>query len=120
MSIIVNLGAIFVGLILICAVIKMVVKKRMTETQSVLWLFTGVVAIILGIFPEIIKWIAAVLGIWYAPSILLLVACVVLLLIVFVNTIAISKITTEIQELALQVTLLKDENKELKAQLEER
>lgn len=120
MSIVVNLGAVFFGVVLMVIVIKLVMEKRMTEAQSVLWLFMGIVAIILGIVPEVIKIIAAALGIWYAPSILLLIACVALLMIVFYNSIVISKNTMEIQELALQVALLKDENKELKEKLEER
>lgn len=120
MSIVVNLGAVFFGVVLMVIVIKLVMEKRMTEAQSVLWLFMGIVAIILGIVPEVIKIIAAALGIWYAPSILLLIACVVLLMIVFYNSIVISKNTMEIQELALQVALLKDENKELKEKLEEK
>lgn len=120
MSIFVNISAVAVGLILIGIVIKLVMEKRMSESQSVLWLLTGVVAIILGIFPNLLGQIASFLGIWYAPSVLLLFVCVGLLLITFFHATVISKNTDEIRELAIQIALLKEENRELKEKLAER
>ena len=119
MSIFVNISAVAVGLILIGIVIKLVMEKRMSESQSVLWLLTGV-AIILGIFPNLLGQIASFLGIWYAPSVLLLFVCVGLLLITFFHATVISKNTDEIRELAIQIALLKEENRELKEKLAER
>ena len=114
MNILVNIGTVLVGLFLIAIVIKLNVEKRMSESQSVLWLVIGAVAIILGIFPDLIPMIANALGIWYAPSILLLVVSIGLILIAFFNSIVVSKNTSEIHELAIQIALLKEENKELK------
>ena len=120
MNILVNIGTVLVGLFLIAIVIKLNVEKRMSESQSVLWLVIGAVAIILGIFPDLIPMIANALGIWYAPSILLLVVSIGLILIAFFNSIVVSKNTSEIHELAIQIALLKEENKELKRKLEEK
>ncbi|MGN1157857.1 MAG: DUF2304 domain-containing protein [Agathobacter sp.] len=120
MNILVNVGTVLVGLFLIAIVIKLNVEKRMSESQSVLWLVIGAVAIILGIFPDLIPMIANALGIWYAPSILLLVVSIGLILIAFFNSIVVSKNTSEIHELAIQIALLKEENKELKRKLEEK
>ena len=120
MNILVNIGTVLVGLFLIAIVIKLNVEKRMSESQSVLWLVIGAVAIILGIFPHLIPMIANALGIWYAPSILLLVVSIGLILIAFFNSIVVSKNTSEIHELAIQIALLKEENKELKRKLEEK
>ena len=119
MSILVNIATIFVGVGLISYVMGLIVKKRMSESQSVLWIGIGIVAVILGIFPALIPWIAEMLGIWYAPSILLLVATIGLLLILFRNTIVVSGHADEIHELTIQIALLKDENEELKAKIEE-
>ena len=120
MSILVNIATIFVGVGLISYVMGLIVKKRMSESQSVLWIGIGIVAVILGIFPTLIPWIAEMLGIWYAPSILLLVATIGLLLILFRNTVIVSEHADEIHELTIQIALLKDENEELKAKIEEK
>lgn len=119
MSFLVNIGTVFVGIMLVILVITLIVKKKMSESQAVLWICIGVAAIILGVFPGLIPLIAHALGIWYAPSILLLVASIGLLLITFRNSVVLSKHTDEIHELAIIIALLKDENKELRKKLEE-
>lgn len=119
MSILVNIGTVLVGLALICIVMMLIVKKYMSESQSVLWMVIGVAAIILGVFPDLIPLIADWLGVWYAPSVLLLFVSIGLLLIVFYNSVVASKHSNELSELALQISLLKEENKELKGKIEE-
>ena len=119
MSLLVNIGTVVVGMALILIVISLIVKKKMSESQAVLWICIGGVAIILGVFPGLIPMIAHALGIWYAPSILLLVASIGLLLITFRNSVVLSGHTDELHELAITIALLKDENKELKKKIEE-
>ena len=119
MSILVNVATVIVGMGLIFYVIRLVVKKQMSESQSVLWIVIGAIAIILGIFPGLISWIASLLGIWYAPSVLLLVATIGLLLILFRNSIVVSVHADEIHELTIQIALLKDENEALKEKIKE-
>lgn len=117
MNIFVNIAAICIGLGLILWVMRLVVRQKMSESQSVLWIGIGIAAIILGSFPGLIPKIAGLLGIWYAPSVLLLVATVGLLLILFRNSSVVSIHADEIHELAIQMALLKDENEVLKARL---
>ncbi len=117
MNIFVNIAAICIGLGLILWVMRLVVRQKMSESQSVLWIGIGIAAIILGGFPGLIPKIAGLLGIWYAPSVLLLVAMVGLLLILFRNSSVVSIHADEIHELAIQMALLKDENEVLKARL---
>lgn len=119
MSILVNIGTILVGLALIIIVIGLIVKKQLSESQSVLWIVIGLAVIVLAAFPDLIPWIAAKLGIWYAPSVLLLVASIGLLLIAFYNSVVTSKYSNELNELALQISLLKEENEEIKKKLGE-
>ena len=117
MSYIVNLITIAVGILIFWYVLRLVVKHKMTEAESVLWFIIALVVIILGDFPNIITWVAAKLGIWYAPSVLWMAIAIVLLLIVFRNSIVASEHENEINELSLQVALLRDENEKIKAEL---
>lgn len=119
MSIIVNIGTIVVGIILILYIIKSMVDKKMTESQSILWLVMGGSAIIIGSFPSIITYIASLLGIWYAPSIIFLVVFIGLLFIVLKNTMIISVQSKQISELFMQIALLNMENEKIKEQLKE-
>lgn len=118
MSIWVNIGSIFLGLTLIIYILKQMVNRRMTESQSVLWLFMGGAAVVLGFFPGIINWVAKQLGIWYPPSIFLLFLVVGILFIVLKNTIVTSVQNNQLNELFIQIALLKRENQELRIEIE--
>lgn len=116
MSIFVNIGTISVGIAVIVIVFRLMIDKKMSESQSVLWIVIGMAAIILGAFPSLIPMIAVKLGIWYPPAVLLLIVSIGLLLIVFRNSVVASIHTDQLHELAIQVALLRDENSELKTQ----
>lgn len=117
MSILVNIVTILTGLILIIYVIKLIVDRKMTESQSVLWLIIGLAAVILGIFPSIISFIGNLLGIWYPPAIAFLIAYIGLLFIVLQNTTVLSIQSNQISELFMQIALLNMENEKLREEL---
>lgn len=117
MSILVNIFTVVTGLVLIFLVFNLIVNKKMTESQSVLWLIIGVVAIILGFFPSIITITADFLGVWYPPTIAFLIAYIGLLFIVLKNTTVISIHSNQISELFMQVALLNLENERLKKEI---
>lgn len=117
MSILVNIITIVTGLILIIYVIKLIVDRKMIESQSVLWLIIGIAAIILGIFPSIITFIGNMLGIWYPPAIAFLIAYIGLLFIVLQNTTTLSIQSNQISELFMQIALLNMENEKLRQEL---
>jgi hypothetical protein len=117
MSILVNIFAILTGLILVFYVINLLVNKKMTESQSVLWLVIALAAITLGFFPSIITFIANLLGVWYPPTIVFLIAYIGLLFIVLKNTTDISIQSNQISEIFMQIALLNMENERLKEEL---
>jgi hypothetical protein len=114
MSIIVNLSAILIGIGLIIIVVKLMVERKIIESEAILWILIGLVLVIMGIIPGIIPIIAEIFGVWYPPTILFAVAIVGLILIVFKNTVTISKQMKEINELSMQISLMNLELKKMK------
>ena len=84
-------------------------RKRMTEIDTFIWSLAGVVAIVLGMFPTIIMWVAAQLGITWPPSLLLLIAIVGLGLIVFRQSTEISELQSKLTDLTMNVSLNKQD-----------
>lgn len=117
MSILINIGAIAAGAFLLTIVFRLMINKKMKESESILWLLIALVLIIIGIFPPVIPYIAEKLGIWYPPAILFIIAFIGILFIVFKNTITISIQANKLNELSIQVALLSNENKELRGKL---
>lgn len=114
MSIIINISATLVGMALILIVVRLMIVRKIMESEAVLWILIGLIITVLGIIPGILPIIAKVFGIWYPPAILFAVAITGLVLIVFKSSVTISKQTNEINELSMQLSLLKLEIEKLK------
>ena len=109
MSIIMNIIVILIGVTVIWVVLDMLVKKKFNESNAVLWLIIGLIAIVFGCFPHLITMLSRQVGFNYPPAYLFGFAIIVLLLIVFKSTITISTLTSKTQELAMHVSLLNEE-----------
>lgn len=113
MSVLLRLGVIAAGLFLIFTTLKSLVKRDLAENQSLFWLFFGGVMILFGLFPWL-SWTAArIFGVDYAPSIIFALALLVLLNGVFRCFRDIAALRKRTSELAMQVSLLNQENNNL-------
>jgi len=117
MDIVLRSFVIITSLLIFFSVVSLLIKRRLNESNSILWLLIAVVILLFGIFPGITTHIAGVLGIDYPPALIFLAAIMVLLLIVFYSSIGISKMRAEINELAITVSILKEENNLMKEEI---
>ena len=108
-----------VSVIVFFFVMRMLVKRNLNESNSILWLFIGFITLIAGFFPKLIDRMAALAGIDYPPTLLFLGSIIVLMMIVFRNSMDISKSDAKMNEMGIVVSLLKEENKMLKEALAE-
>lgn len=104
--------AILIGAILIVMVGISMKKKQISDYQGILWLFAAVLIIVLGAIPRIVRFLADLLGVWWAPSILLFSAVVLIGFICFNHSKEISILKAQIAELAMQLSLMKAERAE--------
>ena len=102
---------IIAGAALIYSTMRLLIKRRMTEVNSILWFVIGFVTILAGCCPEIVTSLAAKLYIEYSPAFVFMAAILILLLIVFENTVMISDLTSQVQELAIQLSIMEEEFK---------
>lgn len=92
--------------ILICgisfsiAIIKLLVNRKFSERISLIWLISATAVFIISIFPKILDVFAKLLGVDYPPSILFLLAILILLFICFYHSIQISMLNNQVRELA--------------------
>jgi hypothetical protein len=84
------------------------------EKYAVLWLLFSAIALILAIFPPVLRWISDVLGV-VTPANLLFFATVVMLVLVSIQvSYELSRHEARIRRLAEEVALLDRELKELR------
>ena len=101
--------AVGIGAILIVMVVISMKKKQISDYQGILWLIAAIFIIVLGAFPQIVHILADLLGIWWAPSVLLFANAVLTGFIVFNHSKEISVLKSQVSELAMQMSILKAE-----------
>ena len=90
---------IIIAIILIMYMYHNVKKTMLSQEESLLWIIGAFFILILSIWPNIVIWLADIVGIAYPPSFLFLITSVFLVVFLFRNS--------------QQISVLKEKNKEL-------
>ncbi len=92
-------------IIALAVIINMIRKKALELRYALAWLFVGVGVLILDIFPELIAKFASMLGIYSPINMLFFVGFCFSLVIIFVLTVAVSRMSIRIKNLAQEIAL---------------
>ncbi|MEX1216922.1 MAG: DUF2304 domain-containing protein [Acidimicrobiales bacterium] len=98
--------AILVALAII-GIIVLVRKRHLKAKYSLLWLSLGAVMVVIAAVPGLLDWTADQLGIYYQPTLLILLGLALLLLIVVHFSYELTRSENRTRELAEQLTLLR-------------
>lgn len=88
-------------------VIELIRRGRLKERYALLWLFSGMVLLSLSLSRGLLESIARLVGIYYPPSLLFLVAFVFLLLITLHFSAVLSGLSEKNKVLAQELALLR-------------
>ena len=94
------------GLIVIVELIR---RGRLKERYALLWLFAGIILLIFSLSRSLLEYVASLVGIYYPPSLLFLLAFLFLLLITLHFSSVISQLSEKNKQLAQEVALLRQE-----------
>jgi hypothetical protein len=94
-------------------VVELIRRGRLKERYSLLWLFAGGVLLVLSSSRYILEYISNLVGIYYPPSFLFLLAFLFLLLITLHFSVTISGLSEKNKRLAQELALLRQEMREL-------
>ena len=98
--------AILVALAII-GIIVLVRRRHLKAKYSLLWLSLGAVMVVIAAVPGLLDWTAERLGIWYQPTLLILLGLALLLLIVVHFSYELTRSENRTRELAEQLALLR-------------
>ena len=99
---------IIIGVAVILAlfvIINMIRNKKLELRYALAWLIVGVGILVLDCFPQLITWLAHRLGIASPINMLFFLGFCFSLMIIFVLTVAISRSSIRIKELAQELAL---------------
>lgn len=107
------------GIILIFMARKASIVRKMTEKQSLFWIIGGAIIILFGMIPRLVYFISELFAVDYPPSIIFAIAIILATYGIFNCYKTNAELTARVQELAMQVSLLNEENSHLKELIEE-
>ena len=107
-------------LIALCVIVKMIRKKRLELRYALAWLIVGVGILILDCFPSLIDWLAHKLGIASPVNMLFFFGFCFSLMIIFVLTISISRMSIRLKQLAQELALYEKSNDDALAERKEK
>jgi len=100
---------------LLFLVLELIRRGRLKERYSLLWLFSSLVLLVLSLSRSLLEFFSKLVGIYYPPSLLFLIAFIFLLLITLHFSAVISGLSDKNKRLAQELALLKHDLEQLRA-----
>ncbi len=119
MSIVLRLVVGLTSLLLLSEVMRDLVRRKLTEMQSLFWIFLSLGILLVAIFPDSVFLISAFFRVEYAPSIWFALAVVVALFGIYSCYRTNADLLRRVNELSIQLSLLKDRVERSEAQAEQ-
>lgn len=117
MSLAARLLLIALGIGITVFVTNLVRTRKLKEEYALLWLFTGVVLILLPVVIDLLDALSFALGITYPPAFIGLVAAICILLILLQFSTSISRFSERTKVLTQEVAILQERVRRLEAEL---
>lgn len=86
-------------------IINMIRMKRLEIRYALAWLLVGISIFVLDCFPQLITWLSIHLGIASPVNMLFFLGFCFSLIIIFVLTVAVSRMSIRIKQLAQEIAL---------------
>ena len=102
----VSIVAAVAALLLLFVILELIRSRRLQERYAMLWLLTGIVILILGLWRGLLSTIADAAGIAYPPSALFVLAAFFILLLLLHYSTVISTLADQNRILAQRLALL--------------
>lgn len=102
------------GIVFIYISRKANIARKMTEKQSLFWIIGGIIIFTFGLFPKLVVFTSELFDVDYPPSIIFAISIILVFYGIFSCYKTNAELTARVQELAMQISLLNDENKQLK------
>lgn len=94
------------GIVFVTTVVKLLVKRKINERNSFLWLAGALVILTLSTIPDILQILARVAGVDYPPALLFLLSTLVILFILLHQSIQISILQDKCRELGQHLAII--------------
>ena len=100
--------SIIVSVLFLVFIINLVRKRRLTERFALVWMIIPLLLIIFSSNRNLLEWLAALVGIYYAPSLMIPIIFGLFILVSLYFSVKMSKAEQQIKTMAQEMALLKN------------
>ncbi len=88
-------------------VFRQILKGKLREEYSIIWIFFTIVLIVFSIWRNGLAWFAKIMGVYYAPSLLFMVAIGTIIIFLLHLSLVVSRLHNQIKSISQELALLK-------------
>jgi hypothetical protein len=107
-----------VGVMMLVFILNLVRRKRLREQYSLLWILSAIVLVLCAVFTRSVDKLAHLVGIYYPPAFLFLVAILMVMVLQFHFSTVISNLREQNKSLTQELGILGAELRDLKRAVE--
>lgn len=96
---------ILAALITLGVVVEMLRRRRLRERHAVWWLIAGLLALIIGVFPQVLDWAALLTGVEVPANLIFFVSIAILFLVCIQHSAELTELEAETRLLAEEIAL---------------
>lgn len=119
MSLTTYIFGILAALLTLAVVVDLLRRGRMRERHAIWWLLAGFLALLIGIFPGILDWVAGLIGVGAPVNLVFFVSIAVLFLVCIQHSTELTNVESKTRTLAERSALQQLEIEELRARIAE-
>lgn len=109
----------FILIVVLAVLIRNIQKKKLDLKYSLSWFGLIITLIIFDLFPELAQWMSEVIGVKVPSNFLLFSGMCLVLIVIYTQTAAISKLSDDVRSLTQKIGLLESRIRELEDKNEE-
>jgi hypothetical protein len=96
---------ILAALVTLGVVIEMLRRRRLRERHAVWWLVAGLLALVIGVFPQVLDWAALLAGVEVPANLIFFVSIAILFLVCIQHSAELTELESETRLLAEAIAL---------------
>ena len=106
MTVVTYIFGIVSALTILVVVFELLRRGRLRERHAVWWIIAGILALIIGVFPATLEWVAGLLGVQVPTNLVFFVSIAILFLVALQSSSELTRLEAKTRTLAERVALL--------------
>jgi hypothetical protein len=94
------------ALLVLVVVIELLRRRKLRERHAIWWLLAGTLALVVGVFPDILTWASKLIGVAVPTNLIFFVSIAILFLVCLQHSSELTRLESQTRALAERIALM--------------